>query len=92
MWIDPDHQFNRYMFKGQSHQIERADLEPIFHSLAVDTHIHELAYPKVPPPRRPLSSGIHIPDYKLVSPAFHALFGLLSQRHPSELTPLDNRC
>lgn len=41
VWIDPLHRFIRYMFKGKSHQIERADL---------DTRLHELAYPEASPP------------------------------------------
>nr|CAB3503796.1 unnamed protein product [Digitaria exilis] len=60
----------------------------ILRSPAVETRLHELAYPGAEPPRRPRSAGIRTPDYEMVSPAFGTPFTALSERHPADLTPV----
>lgn len=60
----------------------------ILFSPAVDTRLHQLAYPGASAPRSPLSSGIQAPDYQMLTPAFHTSFGPLFERHLSDLNSL----
>lgn len=57
-------------------------------SPAVETCLHDLAYPGVEPLHCPRSAGIHTPDYELISPAFRPPFTTLLEHHPYDLTPV----
>lgn len=78
------------MFKGQDIQIERADIEMILRSPTVETRLHELPYSDAELPRHARSARIRTPDFEIISLAFRAPLAALSERHPSDLTPIGN--
>ena len=60
-WIPQDRAYVTFMFRGERYRLYRQDIAHALGLQLTGDRLHDLAYPRALPPRRPLSSGIVAP-------------------------------
>nr|AGT15933.1 hypothetical protein SHCRBa_010_J05_R_20 [Saccharum hybrid cultivar R570] len=86
VWIDPDHEFIQFMFRGEVYKLLTREIRETFGFVQSETRIHSLCYGTTDPPRR--SHGGVCPPATHVAALFRPPFGPESRRTPDDLTPV----
>ena len=86
LWIDPQHRFIYFAFRGRDYRLMSFRVREILRLQESPIRIHEVCYGHTEPPRCP-HSGL-VPPIDLIRPCFTEPFGEGSSRTPRDLTPI----
>ena len=86
LYIDPDHRFIHFAFRGRDYRMMSFRVREILRIPEAPICLHEVCYGQTEPPRCP-HGGI-MPPTDLVRPCFTEPFGKGSSRTPRDLTPI----
>ena len=84
LWIDPQHNYIHFAFRGRDYQLMSTRLREILWLQEQPVRLHEVCYGQTAPLRRP--HGGMVPPTDLVRHCFIEPFGEGSSRTPSDLT------
>ena len=85
LWIDPQHRFIHFAFRGRDYRLMSFRVREILRLQEQPVRLHEVCYGQMTPPRCP--HGGNVPPTDLVCHCFIELFGEGSSRTPRDLTP-----
>ena len=85
LWIDPQHRFIHFAFRGRDYRLMSFRVREILRLQEQPVRLHEVCYGQIAPPRCP--HGGMVPPTDLVCHCFKEPFGEGSSRTPSDLTP-----
>ena len=85
LWIDPQHRFIHFAFRGRDYRLMSFRVREILRLQEQPIRLHEVCYGQTAPPRCP-HNGL-VPPTDLVRHCFTEPLGKGSSRTPSDLTP-----
>ena len=84
LWIDPQHRFIHFAFRGKDYRLMSSRVREILRLQEQSVQLHEVCYGQTTPPRCP--HGGMVPPTDLVCHCFTEPFGERLSRTPSALT------
>ena len=86
LWIDPQHRFIHFAFRGRDYRLMSSRVREILRLQEQPVRLHDVCYGQTAPPRHP--HGGMVPPTDLVHHCFKEPFGEGSSRTSSDLTPI----